>query len=127
MSDETTRRELTARLDSDLYEQLREATYKLRISKQQAMIEALKMWLGSTGEPHSSYPDSHIPTDMLTAVDWIPEELVPVIEFLIEAFSEKGSPEEEMWKDSLRMLAAQRSADLTRPSKPPKASKWSAS
>jgi hypothetical protein len=57
----------------------------------------------------------------------IPKSLLPVIEFLIEAFSEKGSPEEEMWKDSLRMLAAQRSADLKRRSKPPKASKRSAS
>lgn len=39
------RRELTARVDLELYEQVREATFRLRISKQQAMVEALEMWL----------------------------------------------------------------------------------
>jgi predicted RNA-binding Zn-ribbon protein involved in translation (DUF1610 family) len=49
----------------------------------------------------------------------IPRSLIPVIEFVIDAFSEKGAPDEEMWKDTLRILAAQRSADLKRkPEKP---------
>ena len=97
MSDETTRKELTARLDSDLYEQLREATYKLRISKQQAMIEALKMWLGSNGEPHSTSADRYIPTDMLPVVDW-----------LVSLWARKGTPEQESLKSSLKASAARR-------------------
>jgi hypothetical protein len=97
MSDETTRKELTARLDSDLYEQLREATFKLRISKQQAMIEALKMWLSSNGKPHASHPESHIPTDMLPVVDW-----------LVSLWAHKGTPEQESLKSSLKASAARR-------------------
>ena len=97
MSDETTRKELTARLDSDLYEQLREATFKLRISQNQAMIEALKMWLGSNGKPHSSYPERHIPTDMIPVVDW-----------LVSLWAHKGTPEQETLKSALKASAARR-------------------
>lgn len=46
------------------------------------------------------------------AISPIPRSLIPVIEFIIDAFSEKGAPDEEMWKNTLRMLAAQRSAEL---------------
>ena len=97
MSDETTRKELTARLDSDLYEQLREATFKLRISKQQAMIEALKMWLSANGKPHSPSPERHIPTDMLPVVDW-----------LVRLWTHNGTPEQESLKSLLKASAARR-------------------
>lgn len=43
------RKELTARLDPKLYERLRNATFKLRISQNRAMTEALEMWLGVNG------------------------------------------------------------------------------
>lgn len=43
--DNLKRKELTARLDADLYEELRQATFRLRISQNQAMTEALKIWL----------------------------------------------------------------------------------
>lgn len=41
------RKEITTRLEMDLYEQLREAAFQLRISQQQAMVEALEMWLSN--------------------------------------------------------------------------------
>jgi hypothetical protein len=44
----------------------------------------------------------------------IPRSLVPIIEFIVDAYAEKRSPEEELWKDTLRALAAERSADLKR-------------
>ena len=44
-----TRKELTLRIDADLYEQLREVTYKMRISKQRALMDALEMWLARIG------------------------------------------------------------------------------
>jgi hypothetical protein len=103
MSEEITRKELTTRLDSDLYEQLREATYNLRISKQQAMIEALRMWLGSNsgiGAGHSSPPNSHIPADMLPVVNW-----------LVRIWARKGTLEEESLKTSLKALAASRQTE----------------
>lgn len=43
--DNRKRKELTARLDADLYEQLRQATFRLRISKNQVMHDALRLWL----------------------------------------------------------------------------------
>lgn len=98
MPDDSNRKELTARLDSDLYESLREATYNLRISKQQAMTDALRMWLrsissGVRGEaPH---PDSHIPPD-----------LRPVLKWLADLWEQKGTPEQEGLKSSLKALAA---------------------
>lgn len=45
-------------------------------------------------------------------VPQIPKSLLPVVEFIVDAFSERGAPDEEMWKDTLRMLAAQRSSEL---------------
>jgi hypothetical protein len=45
--DNQKRKELTARVDADLYEDLRQATFRLRISKNQAMSDALKLWLRS--------------------------------------------------------------------------------
>jgi hypothetical protein len=48
--DNQKRKELTARLDADLYEQLRAATYRLRISQNQAMNDALRLWLRSLRE-----------------------------------------------------------------------------
>jgi hypothetical protein len=98
MSDETNRKELTARLDSDLYEGLREATYNLRISKQQAITEALRMWLRSNstiGLRDSSPPDSRIPVDMLPVVNW-----------LVRLWGRKGTPEQEGLKSLLKALAA---------------------
>jgi hypothetical protein len=98
MSGETVRKELTARLESDLYEQLREATYKLRISKQQAITEALTMWLrsnSSNSTEHHSSPDKHIPTDLLPVVNW-----------LVRLWGRKGTPEQESLKNSLKALAA---------------------
>uniref|UniRef100_Q01RG7 Uncharacterized protein n=1 Tax=Solibacter usitatus (strain Ellin6076) TaxID=234267 RepID=Q01RG7_SOLUE len=100
MSDKTIRKELTVRLDSDLYEQLRDATYKLRISKQQAMIGALKLWFRSNSAidvPHSSTPDKHIPADMLPVVDW-----------LVHLWAHKGTLEEESLINSLKAIAARR-------------------
>jgi hypothetical protein len=97
MSDETNRKELTARLDSDLYEQLREVTYHLRISKQQAITEALRMWLQSIsiGEAHPPSPDTDVPADMLPVVNW-----------LVRLWGHKGTPEQEGLKNSLKALAA---------------------
>lgn len=98
MPKEITRKELTARLDSDLYEQLREATYNLRISKQQAMIEALEMWLhsrSSNGTKRRSPPEISLPADM-----------VPVVNWLVQLWGIKGTPEQESLKNSLRALAA---------------------
>jgi hypothetical protein len=43
--DNPKRKEVTARLESDLYEQLRVAAFRLRISQNQAIIEALRIWL----------------------------------------------------------------------------------
>lgn len=53
-----------------------------------------------------SPPDSELPP--------IPRSLIPVVEFIVDAYADKGSAEEEMWKDTLRAMAAQRSADLKR-------------
>lgn len=96
MSAETARKELTARLDPSLYEELREATYKLRISKQQAIIEALKMWLGSSSaiSARQSYPERRIPADM-----------VPVVEWLAHLWTHTGTPEQEGLKSTLKALA----------------------
>lgn len=67
------------------------------VSMQALLDEAIDLlFLGS--------PESQLPA--------IPKSLVPVVEFIIDAYSEKGAPEEEMWKDTLRMLAAQRSSEL---------------
>jgi hypothetical protein len=98
MSKQTDRKELTARLDPDLYEQLRNATYNLRISKQRAITEALRMWLGSNsaiGVEHTSPLERHMPPDMLPVVNW-----------LAAIWDHKGTPEQESLKSSLRALAA---------------------
>lgn len=39
------RRELTVRVPDDLYEQLRTVVFKLRMSQNEALTEALEMWL----------------------------------------------------------------------------------
>lgn len=103
MSDRTTRKELTARVDSKLYEQLREATYHLRISKQQAMTEALKMWLSSNtdaGVRDAAPPDSRIPADMLPVVNW-----------LARLWAHESTPEQEGLKSYLKALATGRETD----------------
>lgn len=45
------RRGVTARPDADLHERFRKAVLRLRVSKQQALLEALEMWLRAHGEP----------------------------------------------------------------------------
>jgi len=57
-------------------------------------------------------PDSELPP--------IPRSLIPIIEFIVDAYAEKGSAEEEMWKDTLRAMASQRSADIKRTRGKPK-------
>jgi hypothetical protein len=96
--DDTTRKELTARLDPELYEQLREATFKLRISKNQAMIEALKMWLGSNSSSDAGQV-SHVEKD-------IPKDLRPVVDWLTRLWAHKSTLELESLKTSLKALAA---------------------
>jgi hypothetical protein len=39
------RKEMTLRLEEELYERLREVAYKLRLSKQQLMTDALEAYL----------------------------------------------------------------------------------
>jgi len=98
MSDEKNRKELTARLELDLYEKLRETTYNLRVSKQQAITEALSMWLRSKSSivmRDPSPPDSNIPPDMLPVVTW-----------LVRLWGRKGTLEQESLKTSLKALAA---------------------
>jgi len=98
MSDKTNRKELTARLDSELYEQLREATFNLRISKQQAITEALRMWLSSNSNIDArdpSPPKCHIPSEVLPIVNWI-----------VRLWGCRGTPEQEGLKSSLKALAA---------------------
>ena len=100
MSDHINRKEITARLDSDLYEQLRVATFNLRISKQQAITDALRMWLRSTsgnGAGHRLPLGGHI----------IPADMVPVVNWLVRLW-ERGTPEQESLKSSLKTLAAGR-------------------
>jgi hypothetical protein len=44
----------------------------------------------------------------------IPRTLLPLVEWLVALFSARGSPEEEMLKDTIRLLTARKSADLKR-------------
>src|SRR5215510_11327725 len=90
MPSKANRKELTTRLDPELYEQLREATYRLRIPKQRAMIEALKMWLNANS-PNALWD--------------IPAGMIPVVECLAYLWRHKGTPEQESLKTSLKALA----------------------
>lgn len=47
MPKHTWHKSLSFRLTEQQYERLREYTHRLRISKQQALVEALEMWLQS--------------------------------------------------------------------------------
>jgi hypothetical protein len=44
----------------------------------------------------------------------VPRSLAPIIDWLIDFFSHPGKPEDEVLKNSLRVLAARRDAELKR-------------
>jgi len=52
--------------------------------------------------------DSSLPHQRLD----IPRSMLPVVEWILELFARRGTPEQEVLKDTLRMLTAQRSKEL---------------
>src|ERR1700734_3473363 len=89
-------------LPPDLFWTWKKALVERRVSDTDALEEAVRQWLERPAqrEPGASKPGQ------------IPRSLVAVVDWLIEFFARPGTPEDELLKNSLRVLAARREAEL---------------
>jgi hypothetical protein len=79
------------------------------VPMQDLIEEAAALFLGETSPNPKDSSAAGIPA--------IPRETLPVVEWLIGFMSRRGNPEQESLKATLRLLAAQRTAQLKQISK----------
>ena len=79
------------------------------VPMQDLLEEAAAFVLGETS------PDAKEPS--IAGIPAIPRETLPVVEWLIDFMSRRGTPEQESLKATLRVLATQRTAQFKRFSK----------
>ena len=54
------------------------------------------------------------PEESLHKVPSVPRSLAPIVEWLLDLFARKGTPEQEALKNSIRILVARREAEVKR-------------
>ena len=97
------------RCSSETHKKLKILAASRSVPMQDLIEEAAALVLGETS------PDSKQPSGL--GLPAIPRETLPVVEWLIDFMSHRGNPEQESLKATLRVLAAQRTAELKRFSK----------
>jgi hypothetical protein len=92
-------------LPNDLFWNWKKALVERRISDNDALEQAVRQWLNSpvAQDDAASFKRGHVPRSLATIVEW-----------LVDLYSRTGTPEDELLKNSLRVLAARRSAALKR-------------
>lgn len=103
-------------IEENLHAEVKSLAPKRRMSVEKAYEQALQAWLdrssvsGATGANSAiaqGYPD-------------IPREMVPLVEWFVEFLQSNGTPEQEALKASLKVLTAERTAEVRRLKKPKK-------
>src|SRR5229473_1424211 len=97
------------RCSSETHKKLKILAAARSVSMQDLIEEAAALVLGETS------PDAKEPS--VAGIPAIPRETLPVVEWVMDFMSRRGNPEQESLKATLRVLAAQRMAQLRRFSK----------
>jgi hypothetical protein len=91
-------------LPDDLFWRLKKAVLDRRITDVQAYEDAVRQWVdGPPIAEESSRKAPAIPRALATTIDW-----------LIDLYARKGTPEQEALKSSIRVLVARREAEQKR-------------
>ena len=97
------------RCSSETHKKLKILAATRSVPMQDLIEEAAALVLGETS-PNPKEPSA-------AGIPAIPRETLPVVEWLIGFMSQRGNPEQESLKGTLRVLAAQRTAQLKQFSK----------
>jgi hypothetical protein len=97
------------RCSSETHKKLKILAAARGVPMQDLIEEAAALVLGETS------PNPKAPS--VAGIPAIPSETLPVVEWLIGFMSRRGNPEQESLKATLRVLAAQRTAQLKQISK----------
>lgn len=102
--EKSSKRKTSIYLPDDLFWDFKKAVIERRTTDNQALEDAVRQWI--SGEPNLKEERSQMPT--------VPRSLVPVIEWVVDLFSRKGTPEKEALKNSIRVLIARRAIEAKR-------------
>ena len=113
---------LAVQLPADFHAQVKSKAALSHSSMQEVVEKALEQWLNADmpkPSPHDRHTGAKKKRTSESGLN-IPPSMVPLIEWLLDLFAEKGDHDEEMLKDTLRLLTARRAADLKRSAVRPK-------
>lgn len=89
-------------LPDDLFWKFKETVAARRTTDTQALEDAVRWWIeGSSPESRTERIGTSIPRSLQATVDWV-----------IDLFTRKGTPEKEALKNSIRVLVARREEEL---------------
>ncbi len=108
---------LTVMLPVELHAHVKSKAALERMALQEVVQKALEKWLAGISASGTGGGKRERTSVNASGLN-IPQSMVPLIEWLLDLFAEKGDHDEEMLKDTLRLLTARRAADLKRTAQP---------